>query len=137
MPLLVETTTAPKMTATFERRTRRLDMLSRHLASSNKRAGIDTGIRSLKGVYPIPREINPGLTTAKRPGSVCCGTTTRERPGEEGRSRWRDSSIGRRLQDFQLRLLSGVGPADARRRHEIPAVGECPGTGRNLQDRTI
>ncbi len=34
-------------------------------------------------------------------------------------------------------MLSGVGPADALRRHGIPVVTDLPGTGRNLQDHMI
>jgi len=31
-------------------------------------------------------------------------------------------------------MLSGIGPADKLRRHNIPLVHESPGVGRNLQD---
>jgi len=34
----------------------------------------------------------------------------------------------------QLLLLSGIGPADELRRHNIPVVHELPGVGQNLQD---
>ncbi len=38
------------------------------------------------------------------------------------------------LQSPKLLMLSGVGPADALRKHNIPVVADLPGVGRNLQD---
>lgn len=34
----------------------------------------------------------------------------------------------------QLLMLSGIGPADQLRKHNIPLVHHLPGVGRNLQD---
>ena len=53
-------------------------------AGSNRSTGVDIVLRSPEGVYRIPHEVNPGLTTAGPGGSVRRGTTTRKRHRRTG-----------------------------------------------------
>jgi len=53
---------------------------------------------------------------------------------EEARADRRVIICGSAFNSPQLLMLSGIGPADELRRHDIPVVQDLPGVGRNLQD---
>jgi choline dehydrogenase len=64
----------------------------------------------------------------------------RHRPGESGTTRQVRASrevilAGGAFNTPQLLQLSGIGPADLLRRHDIPVRVDLPGVGSNLQDR--
>lgn len=53
---------------------------------------------------------------------------------QEARADRRVIICGSAFNSPQLLMLSGIGPADELRRHDIPVVQDLPGVGRNLQD---
>ncbi|MBS9404272.1 GMC family oxidoreductase N-terminal domain-containing protein [Halomonas sp. TRM85114] len=69
-------------------------------------------------------------------GEVCCRGVRVEREGEEILAQADREVIlsAGAIGSPQLLQLSGIGPADLLREHEIPVIHDLPGVGENLQD---
>jgi len=79
------------------------------------------GVEYLSGARLYRADMNPATTDSSKKVQVFC--------------RREVILAGGAFNTPQLLMLSGVGPADELRRHNIAVVHPLPGVGRNLQDR--
>ncbi|MCE2519695.1 MAG: GMC family oxidoreductase N-terminal domain-containing protein [Alphaproteobacteria bacterium] len=142
IPLLVETTTALEIPGTSERWTRHLDGLPRHRELDHRRQQqVDRGRHRpqvARGSLPNSTRSQPGLDDSR----AWRQRSPRDDNSETSQENRAGATEGIPLSAHACRtprllMLSGVGPADALRRHGIPVVTDLPGTGRNLQDHMI